>query len=180
MTKGAKGTLTVSLLLMGVHAVQASTIQVAKIAITTTLVGDAIQVAVADVPGGADFGLFGDSGGSRAFGFNVVDADNTVAISNLTDGFSYAGRGVHSVGGGLGNFEFVINGPHTAPGATLPLQFTVTRSGGFTSDSDLYKANALGFVFGAHVQNLDGGPGAFIGFAESTDVEDNTPQLAAR
>src|SRR5262245_23244796 len=180
MTKGARGVLTVALLLMGAHAAQASTMQVAKLEITTTLVGDAIQVEIANVPGGADFGLFGDIGGSRAFGFNVADSDDTVAISNLSAGFSFAGRGVHDVGGGLGRFEFVINGPHTAPDATLPLTFTVTRSGGFTSDSDLYKANALGFVFGAHVQNLDGSAGAFIGFAEITGVEDNTPQLAAR
>ena len=167
------------LFLVVVHSAQASTIQMAQISITTTLVGGAIQVEVTNTPGGDDFGLFGDSGGSRAFGFNVIDPDDTVAISNLTAGFSYAGSGVHDLGGGLGNFEFVINGPHTSPGATLPLQFTVTRDGGFTSDSDLYEANALGYVFGAHVQNLGGGPGGFIGFYESTGIEDSTPQLAA-
>jgi len=167
------------LVLTGGHSAQASTIQMAQIAISTTLVGDAIQVEVTNVPGGDDFGLFGDSGGSRAFGFNVIDPDNTVAISNLTAGFSYAGPGVNDLGGGFGDFEFVINGPHTAPDAKLPLQFTVTRSGGFTSDSDLYEANALGFVFGAHVKNLDGGSSGFVGFYESTGVDDSTPQLAA-
>jgi hypothetical protein len=177
--KAAKGVLTLALLLIHVHSAQASTTQMAQIAITTTLVGGAIQVEVTNVPGGDDFGLFGDSGGSRAFGFNVIDPDGSVAISNLTAGFSYAGPGVNDLGGGFGKFEFVINGPHTAPGATLPLRFTVTRNGGFTSDSDLYEANALGYVFGAHVQNLDTGRGGFIGFYESTDVEDNTPQLAA-
>lgn|SRR5689334_913798 len=178
MTKAAKGSLTLALLLVG-HSAQASTIQMAQLAITTTLVGDTIQVEVANVPGGDDFGLFGDSGGSRAFGFNVAGPDNTVAISNLTAGFSYAGPGVNDLGGSLGDFEFVINGPHAAPGATLPLQFTVTRSGGFTSDLDLYEANGLGYVFGAHVKNLDGGPSGFIGFSESTGIEDSTPQLAA-
>ena len=178
MTKAARA-LMVVLLLTGVPSAQASTIQMAQIAITTTLVGGAIQVEVTNVPGGDEFGLFGDSGGSRAFGFNVIDPDNTVAISNLTAGFSYAGPGVNDLGGGFGDFEFVINGPHTAPDAKLPLQFTVTRSGGFTSDSDLYEANALGFVFGAHVKNLDGGSSGFIGFYESTGVEDSTPQLAA-
>jgi len=178
MTKAARA-LMVVLLLTGVPSAQASTIQMAQIAITTTLVGGAIQVEVTNVPGGDEFGLFGDSGGSRAFGFNVIDPDNTVAISNLTAGFSYAGPGVNDLGGGFGDFEFVINGPHTAPDANLPLQFTVTRSGGFTSDSDLYEANALGFVFGAHVKNLDGGSSGFIGFYESTGVEDSTPQLAA-
>jgi hypothetical protein len=175
MTKAAQGTLTLVLLLTGMHSAQASTIQIDQIAITTTLVGGAIEVAVTNVPGGDDFGLFGDSGGSRAFGFNVVDPDNGVAISNLTAGFSYAGPGVNDIGGGLGDFEFVINGPHTAPGATLPLQFTVTRSGGFTSDSDLFEANALGYIFGAHVQNFDGGPGGFVGFSDIG--EGNTPEL---
>jgi hypothetical protein len=174
MRKAARATVILVLLLTAVRSAQAR-----QIAITTTLVGGAIQVEVTNVPGGDEFGLFGDSGGSRAFGFNVVDPDNTVAISNLTAGFSYAGPGVNDLGGGFGDFEFVINGPHTSPDATLPLQFTVTRSGGFTSDSDLYEANALGFVFGAHVKNLDGGPSGFIGFYEGTNVEDSTPQLAA-
>jgi PEP-CTERM motif len=178
MTKATTATLTLVLLLTGTHAAQATMIQMGQIAITTTLVGDAINVDVANVPGGDDFGLFGDSGGSRAFGFNVVDPDNTVAISNLTAGFSYAGPGVNDLGGGLGDFEFVIDGPHTAPGATLPLQFTVTRSGGFTSDSDLYEPNAFGYIFGAHVQNLDGGPGGFVGFSDSFGREENTPQPA--
>jgi hypothetical protein len=178
MTKAANATLTLVVLLTGVHAVQASTIQMGEIAITTTLVGDAIEVAVTNVPGGDDFGLFGDSGGNRAFGFNVVDPDTTVAISNVTAGFSYAGPGVNDLGGGLGDFEFVINGPHTAPDATLPLQFTVTRSGGFTTDSDLYEPNALGNFFGAHTQDLDGGRGSFIAFSGSPGGENNDPPSA--
>lgn len=164
--------------LTGVHSAHAGTIHIAQIAVTTTLVGDAIEVAVTNLPGGDDFGLFGDNGGNRAFGFNVVDPDNTVAISNLTPGFSYAGPGVNDLGGGLGDFEFIINGPQTAPDATLPLQFTVTRSGGFTSDSDLYEANALGNIFGAHVQDVDGGPSGFMAFSGTTGGEENTPQLA--
>jgi len=178
MTKAAHATLALVVLFTGVHAVQASTIQIGEIAITTTLVGDAIDVAVTNVGGGDDFGVFGDSGGSRAFGFNVVDPDNGVSISNLTPGFSYAGPGVNDLGGGLGDFEFVINGPHTAPGATLPLQFTVTRNGGFTSDSDLYEPNALGNIFGAHIQNLDVGPGGFIGYSNSAAGGDNTGEFA--
>jgi hypothetical protein len=87
MTKAAKGTLMLVLLLTGVHAAQAGTIQMGDIAVTTTLVGGAIEVAVINVPGGDDFGVFGDSGGSRAFGFNVVDPDAGVAISNMTAGF---------------------------------------------------------------------------------------------
>jgi PEP-CTERM motif-containing protein len=178
MTKTTNAALTLVLLLTGISSAHASTIHMGEIAITTTLVGDAIEVAVTNVPGGDDFGIFGDNGGNRAFGFNVVDPDNAVSISNLTAGFSYAGPGVNDLGGGLGDFEFVINGPHTAPAATLPLQFTVTRSGGFTSDSDLYEANAQGNMFGAHLQNFDGGPGGFVGFSGIPDGGENTPQLA--
>jgi len=178
MTKAVRGTLALAFLLVGVRSTQASTIQMGDIAVTTTLVGGAIDVAVTNVPGSDDFGLFGDSGGSRAFGFNVIDPDNTVSISNLTAGFSYAGPGVNDLGGGLGDFEFVINGPHTSPDATLPLEFTVTRSGGFGSDSDLFEPNALGYTFGAHVKNFDGGPGGFIGFSDGLGGEESAAQLA--
>src|SRR5678810_307045 len=112
MTKTATAILTLSLLLVGTHAAQAGTITIGEIMITTTLVGDAINVDVANVPGGDDYGLFGNSGGNRAFGFNVVDPDAGVAITNITPGFSYAGGGITDIGGGLGDFEFIINGPH--------------------------------------------------------------------
>jgi len=178
MKKAANVTLTLVLLLIGVHSAQASTIQIAQIAITTALVSDAVEVAVTNVPGGDDYGLFGDSGGNRAFGFNVVDPDSGVTISNLSAGFSYAGAGVNAIGGGLGDFEFVINGPHSGSDATLPLQFTVTRTGGFTSDTALYEANAFGNVFGLHLKNLDGGDGGFVGVQVNTDGENNSGQLA--
>ena len=178
MTKAATGTLTLVILLTGMHSAQASTIQMGDIAITTMLIGDSIDVDVTNVPGGDDFGVFGDNGGSRAFAFNVVDPDATVTISNVTPGFSYAGPGVNDIGGGLGDFEFVINGPHSGASATLPLNFTVTRTGGFTSDSALYEPNALGNMFGAHIQDLDGGQGGFIAFSGSTGGGDNAGELA--
>jgi len=178
MKKAAHVTLTLILLLVGVHSAHASTIQIAQIAITTTLVGDAIDVAVTNVPGGDDYGLFGDSGGNRSFGFNVVDPDSGVTISNLSASFSYAGAGVHDMGGGLGDFEFVIDGPHSGSNATLPLQFTVTRTGGFTSDTALYEPNPLGNVFGLHLKNLDGGEGGFVGVPVNTGGENNAGQLA--
>jgi PEP-CTERM motif-containing protein len=178
MTKAATGTLTLVLLLTGTHSAHASTIQMGDIAVTTTLVGDVIQVDVTNVPGGDDFGIFGDNGGSRAFGFNVVDPDATVTISNVTPGFSDAGPGVNDLGGGLGDFEFVINGPQSGANATLPLSFTVTRTGGFASDSALYEPNALGNIFGAHIHGLDSGEGGFIAFSGSPGGQDNAGELA--
>jgi hypothetical protein len=124
-----------------------------QVTVTTTLVGTEIDVDVLDVPGSPAFGLFGDTGANRAFGFNVVDPDAGVAILNVTDGFSYAGAGVTGMGGGLGDFEFVLNGPQGGTNASLPLHFRVSRTGGFASDLDLFELNAAGYYFGAHVRN---------------------------
>lgn len=131
-----------------------------QVTVTTTLVGSEIDV---DVLGSPAFGLFGDSGANRAFGFNVVDPDAGVAIFNLTSGFSYAGSGVTGLGGGLGDFEFVINGPHEGMNASLPLHFRVSRTGGFASDLDLFELNAGGYYFGAHVRNNVSGASGFVG-----------------
>jgi len=171
MSKASLGALTVLLLAAGVRDAQASDISIGQITISTTLVGNAIEVDVRNVPGGDDFGLFGDSGGNRAFGFNVVDPDAGVSISDLTAGFSFAGSGVTDLGGGLGDFEFVINGPHSATDAALPLHFRVTRTGDFTTDLDLNEPNALGNVFGLHVRDLDGGPGGFVAASSNSDGE---------
>ena len=134
-----------------------------QVTVTTTLVGTEIDVDVLDVPGGPAFGLFGDTGANRAFGFNVVDPDAGVAIFNVTSGFSYAGAGVTGMGGGLGDFEFVIDGPHGGTNASLPLHFRVSRTGGFASDLDLFEPNAVGYYFGAHVRNNDSDASGFVG-----------------
>jgi PEP-CTERM motif len=163
MSRIGTGVLAVVVLLAGVEATHATTITFGDISVTTTLVGNEILVDVTNVPGGADYGLFGDSGANRVFGFNIVDPDDLVTISDLTPGFSYAGAGVTDLGGGLGDFEFMINGPHSANDAALPLHFRITRAGGFTTDAALDEANASGYVFGAHVRNLDSVQSAFIG-----------------
>ena len=168
MAKTVTTALTMALLLVAADAAQAAEITFGGITVTTTLVGGAIDVDVTNAAG-FSWGLFGDSGANRAFGFNVIDPDDLVAISDLTDGFSYAGAG--DVGGGLGDFEFLINGPHSPNDATLPLHFRVTRAGGFATDGALYEANTVGYVFGAHVKELDGGQGQFIGASVNSEGE---------
>jgi hypothetical protein len=116
------------------------------------------------------------TGANRAFGFNVVDPDLGVVISNLTAGFSYAGATVHNMGGGWGDFEFVINGPHTGSAAFLPMHFNVSRTGGFLSDLGLFEANDLGYAFAAHVRNNENGVSGFVSalppvIAEEQDVD---------
>jgi hypothetical protein len=177
MKKALTAAVMTMVLGMWTNAAHASTITVSDIAITTTLVGNAIDVDVTNIPGGDTYGLFGDSGGNRAFGFNVVDPDAFVTISNLTSGFSYAGAGMNDIGGGLGTFEFVINGPHSGSGAVLPLHFTVGRNGGFSADTELYEPNALNNLFGLHVKDLDGGPGGFLA-ASANDGGDDEQENA--
>lgn len=168
MTRIGTAALIIALLLGGAEAARASEITFGGITVTTTLVGNAIDVDVTNAPG-FNYGLYGDSGANRAFGFNVIDPDDLVAISNLTPGFSYAGAG--DLGGGFGTFEFLINGPHSPNDATLPLHFRVTRAGGFAFDTDLYEPNALGYVFGAHIKELDGGRSQFIGASVDSEGE---------
>jgi hypothetical protein len=178
-----------SLLAVGAVSANASTILLdqcntvglcSQVGVTTTLNGNAIDVDVFDVAGAPAFGIFGDSGANRAFGFNVEDPDAGVAIGSLTAGFSYAGAATHNMGGGFGSFEFVINGPHTGNGASLPLHFQVTRTGGFSSDLQLFEANANGYFFNAHVRNNDTG---LTGFASSntkpTDQDTSVPEPAS-
>jgi hypothetical protein len=171
MSKVGRGALAILILVIAAPTAQASTITFGDIRITTALAGDAIDVDVTNAAGGTDYGLFGDSGGNRAFGFNVIAPDDHVTISDLTPGFSYAGAGVTDFGGGLGDFDYVIDGPQSPNDAALPLHFRVTRDGGFTTDADLYEANALGNVFGAHIKELDGGRGGFIGATVNTPGE---------
>jgi len=176
MNTFARVSLAVVVLMARASAAQATTISLHscsiaglcdQVTVTTTLVGNAIDVDVLDALGNPVSGLFGDSGANRAFGFNVLDPDAGVVISDMTAGFTFAGPGDTSMGGGLGTFEFVVNGPHSGTDASLPLHFRVNRTGGFASDLDLYEANALGYYFGAHVRNNDSG---LSGFTGATDL----------
>ena len=167
-----KAALTMAAFFTAVGAAQATTITLDQCAVaelcnqvtvTTTLVGSTIDVDVTDIPGPPTTGIFGLTGANRSFGFNVVDPDGNVVISNITDGFAYAGVGVNNMGGGLGDFEFIINGPGNGSAAVLPLHFNVSRTEGFLSDLDLIEANALGYIFGAHVRNNDNDISGFVG-----------------
>jgi hypothetical protein len=80
------------------------------------------------------------------------------------------------MGGGWGDFEFVINGPHTGSAAFLPMHFNVSRTGGFLSDLGLFEANDLGYAFAAHVRNNENGVSGFVSalppvIAEEQDVD---------
>ena len=183
-----KAALTMAAFFTAVGAAQATTITLDQCAVaelcnqvtvTTTLVGSTIDVDVTDIPGPPTTGIFGLTGANRAFGFNVVDPDGNVVISDITDGFAYAGAGVNHMGGGLGDFEFIINGPQGGAAAVLPLHFNVSRTEGFLSDLELFEANALGYIFGAHVRNNDNDISGFVGArVPGDDSNESVPEPA--
>lgn len=134
---------------------------------TTALSGSAINV---NVTGSSGFGIFGDSNGNHAFGINVNGSG--VAISNISSGFSL-GTPNDSLNG-YGFFEVIINGPQQGSNATLPLSFTVTRTGGFSSDLQLFETNAAGYLAAAHIRNNLTGSTGFVA-ANTTGGTTNSP-----
>ena len=124
--------------------------------LTTTLSGDAIDVDVTAVDG--DYGIFGDSGGNMAFGININGSG--ISFSDISDGFAYSGTGGNL--NGYGFFEYLFTGPHTGSDAFLPFEFTVTRSGGFTSDMDLFETITLGYIAAGHLRDNTTGVTGFV------------------
>jgi hypothetical protein len=126
---------------------------------TTSLNAGVITVTVS-APAG--YGIFGDSNGNHAFGFNVVGSEAGLNVTNLTPGFSWSATDDSL--SGYGTFENIINGPQQGSNAFLPLTFDVSRTGGFSSDLDLFDPNALGNLAAAHLRNsnLEGTNTAFV------------------
>jgi hypothetical protein len=113
--------------------------------VTLTLNGNAIDVEVKSTP---DFAI----GRVSSFGFNVVGSTAGLNVSNLTSGFTFNSGGANNVSE-FGAFQFTINGSGST--STSDLTFTVTRTGGFSSVSQLYSPNSDGYAFESHVLVLD-------------------------
>jgi len=139
-----------------------------KLSMTTTLNAGAIDVHVS-APSG--YGIFGDSGGNRAFGFNVVGSEAGLTITGLTSGFTFGGTDQQF--NGYGFFEYFIDGPHTGSSSYLPLDFTVGRTGGFGSDLDLFETNSAGYIVAAHLRDERTGITGFV--TNGGKPEGNTP-----
>lgn len=134
--------------------------------ITTTLVGSDIHIAVA---ANAGFGFFGSGAGNGMFGFNVVDPDAGVTLSNFVPGTASAG-GTNSQFDGFGRFEFAVNGPVAASPLTA-FAFDVSRTGGFTNVNQLEEASTGGgggSFFAVHVIDTTGTGAGITGFASQT------------
>jgi len=118
-----------------------------------------IDVSIAMEPG---FGIFGQN----AFGFNVVGSTSGLAITGLSSSFSWGGGGGQM--DGFGNFQFVIAGPPGAGNPPTALNFTVSRTGGFSSVFDIVSGssnctNANPCDFAAHVFAIGSGLTGFAG-----------------
>jgi len=133
--------------------------------------GSNIDVTVTMFPGFAAFGT-GDAN-NGIFGFNIVGSTAGLAVTNLPGGFT-----ANLAGGqmdGFGNFDVTLSccNPSNAVGS---FSFTVSRTGGFSSASDLFEANANGAHFAVHIAPTNGNP---TGFAADTGTNTETPEPAS-
>jgi hypothetical protein len=131
-----------------------------ELSMTTTLTGGVIDVTVSAE---GDYGLFGQNGNNRAFGFNVVGSTDGLSIFDVTDGFTAViapdGQQISS----FGDFEVFFDGPKSASDGILPLEFSVSRTGGFLTDMDLFELNSDMYFAAGHLRfNTDGTTG-FVG-----------------
>lgn len=117
------------------------------------------------------FTAFGTGDGNNGiFGFNIVGSQAGLSVTNLPSGFSA------NLGGGqmdgFGNFEVTLSCCN-ASNAVTSFSFTVTRTGGFTSASDLFEANASGAHFAIHIAPTNGNP---TGFAADGGTSNEIPE----
>lgn len=126
--------------------------------VTYTLNGSSIDVTVQMEPGFEAFGT-GD-GNNGIFGFNIVGSTDGLSVTNLPLGFTA------NLGGGqmdgFGNFEVTLDCCNPSDGVSS-FSFTVSRTGGFSSASDLFEASSTGAHFAVHIAPTNGNPTGFAG-----------------
>ena len=137
--------------------------------VTYVLNGSNIDVTVTMFPG---FEAFGEGNGNNGiFGFNIVGSTTGLSVTNLTSPLTA------NLGGGqmdgFGDFDVTLSCCNAA-NAISSFSFTVSRTGGFSSASDLFEANATGAHFAIHIAPTNGNP---TGFAADTQVPEPTSML---
>jgi hypothetical protein len=116
-----------------------------------------IDVTVQMAPG---FAAFGDGNGNNGiFGFNVVGSTAGLAVTNFSPSFLTANLGGGNMDG-FGNFDVTISCCNPS-NAITSFSFTVTRTGGFSSASQLFEANDNGAHFAIHIAPTNGNPTGF-------------------
>lgn len=129
-----------------------------------------IDVTVQMFPG---FAAFGEGNGNNGiFGFNIVGSTAGLAVTNLSPGFLSANLGGGNMDG-FGDFDVTLSCCNPS-NAITSFSFTVTRTGGFSSASDLFEANSNGAHFAIHIAPTNGNP---TGFAADSGTA--TPEPAS-
>lgn len=139
--------------------------------VTFVLNGSNIDVTVTMFPG---FEAFGQGNGNNGiFGFNIAGSTAGVAVTNLPAGFTA------NLGGGqmdgFGNFDVTLSCCNPS-NAVSSFSFTVSRTGGFSSASQLFDPNANGAHFAVHIAPTNGNP---TGFAADTGTNNEVPEPAS-
>ena len=137
--------------------------------VTYVLNGSNIDVTVQM---NAGFQAFGQGNGNNGiFGFNVVGSTAGLNITGLPAGWAFS-----TIGGqmdGFGNFDVTIDCCNPA-NAVSSFSFTISRTGGFSSASDIFEASSTGAHFAIHIAPTNGNP---TGFAADAMPEPTTMLL---
>lgn len=139
--------------------------------VTYVLNGSNIDVTVQMAMGFTAFGT--GNGNNGIFGFNIVGSQTGLSITALPPGFTA------NLGGGqmdgFGPFDITLSCCNPA-NAVTSFSFTVSRTGGFSSASDLFEANSAGAHFAIHIAPTNGNP---TGFAADSGVSNEVPEPAS-
>jgi hypothetical protein len=122
----------------------------------------------------AGFAAFGQGNGNNGiFGFNIVGSTTGLNITNMVgvNAFNAAGGQMD----GFGNFDVTLDCCNPA-NAVTSFSFTVSRTGGFSSASQLFEANSNGAHFAIHIAPTNGNP---TGFAADGGQNTETPEPAS-
>jgi len=140
--------------------------------VTYVLNGANIDVSVTMFPGFKAFGQ--GNGNSGIFGFNIVGSTAGLNITNMVgvNGFFPAGGQMD----GFGNFDVTLECCNPA-NAVSSFSFTVSRTGGFSSASDIFEANSTGAHFAVHIAPTNGNPTGFA--ADGGQPTTETPEPAS-
>lgn len=139
--------------------------------VTYTLNGSNIDVTVQMNLG---FLAFGEGNGNNGiFGFNVVGSQTGLAVTGMPAGFT-ANLGGGNMDG-FGPFDVTLSCCNPS-NAVSSFSFTVSRTGGFSSASDIFEANSSGAHFAVHIAPSNGNP---TGFAADSGVSNEVPEPAS-
>jgi hypothetical protein len=120
----------------------------------------------------AGFQAFGQGNGNNGIvGFNVVGSTAGLNITGLPAGWSFSATGGQM--DGFGNFDVTIDCCNPA-NAVSSFSFTISRTGGFSSASDIFEASSTGAHFAIHIAPTNGNP---TGFAADAVPEPTTMLL---